>query len=110
MEESDRDSRGKVELAFLSWARPGTVQLPFPPVGVLQRPRPQRRHAKDKGNIKLTLFDCWIAGPSAMGSEKGTPSSITSAPPFSRASIRGTEDAFWGYPAVRKVTNAGRPC
>lgn len=44
----------------------------------------------------LTVFDSWIAGPSAIGSEKGTPSSMMSAPPRSMASIMGTVPAGVG--------------
>jgi hypothetical protein len=44
-----------------------------------------------------------------MGSEKGTPSSIMSAPPSCMA--RRTATVSWGvgYPAVTKVTSAGLP-
>ena len=54
-----------------------------------------------------TLFVSWIAGPSAIGSENGTPSSIMSAPPSCMASRIGTVSWGVGYPAVTKVTNAG---
>lgn len=54
-----------------------------------------------------TLFASWIALPSARGSVKGTPNSITSEPPFSIANIKGTVSLTLGKPAVRKVTNAG---
>src|SRR6185437_863993 len=50
----------------------------------------------------------WITGPSAIGSENGTPSSITSAPAFTSACITGTVCAGAGSPAVTKGTNAGR--
>lgn len=49
-----------------------------------------------------------MTGPSAMGSEKGTPSSIMSAPPASIASMSGTVASAVGKPAVRNVTNALR--
>src|SRR5882724_3891840 len=42
----------------------------------------------------------WITGPSAMGSENGTPSSITSAPAPARACISGTVTPGAGSPAV----------
>lgn len=45
-----------------------------------------------------------MTGPSAMGSLKGMPSSITSVPPASSASKRGTVDSRVGKPAVRKLT------
>jgi hypothetical protein len=56
-----------------------------------------------------TLFVSWIAGPSATGSEKGTPNSIISAPPFCMASKIETVSSGVGYPAVTKVTSAGDP-
>ena len=43
----------------------------------------------------------WITGPSAIGSENGTPSSIRSAPPRSSASTSGTVASGVGSPAVR---------
>ena len=49
-------------------------------------------------------------GPSPIGSENGTPNSITLAPPFWSASIAGTVSALSGYPAVMNVTNAGVSC
>ena len=42
-----------------------------------------------------------------MGSEKGTPSSIISAPPACMESRIGTVSFGVGYPAVTKVTSAG---
>jgi hypothetical protein len=56
-----------------------------------------------------TLFVSWIATPSATGSEKGTPNSIISAPPFCMASKIETVSSGVGYPAVTKVTRAGDP-
>lgn len=44
-----------------------------------------------------------------MGSEKGTPSSMMSAPPSCRANKTSTVSAGSGYPAVTYATNAGRP-
>jgi hypothetical protein len=44
-----------------------------------------------------------------MGSEKGTPSSIMSAPPSCIARRTGTVSCGVGYPAVTKVTNAWPP-
>src|SRR3954468_20041419 len=52
--------------------------------------------------------DRWITGPSAMGSENGTPSSITSAPPRTRACMTGTVCAGAGSPAVTKGMSALR--
>lgn len=60
--------------------------------------------------VLLTLLASWIALPSARGSVKGIPSSITSAPPASMASMRGTVAAGEGKPAVRKVTKTGAFC
>src|SRR5215471_16620528 len=54
--------------------------------------------------------DAWTAGPSAIGSVNGMPSSITSAPAFGSALIRASEVSPSGSPAVRKVTRAARPC
>ena len=42
----------------------------------------------------------WITGPSAIGSENGTPSSMTSAPPATSACITGTVDSRAGKPEV----------
>ena len=51
----------------------------------------------------------WIAGPSAIGSVNGMPSSITSAPAFG-SSLRIASDVFGsGSPAIVKVTSAARP-
>ncbi len=44
-----------------------------------------------------------------MGSEKGTPSSIMSAPPSCMARRTGTVSCGVGYPAVTKVTSAWPP-
>ena len=54
-----------------------------------------------------TLLQSWMALPSARGSVNGTPSSITSEPPRSMASMSGTVASTEGNPAVKKVTNAG---
>ena len=51
----------------------------------------------------------WITGPSAIGSENGTPSSITSAPPFTSACISATVCCGCGSPAVMYGTSALRP-
>src|SRR5574338_260533 len=51
----------------------------------------------------------WMVGPSAMGSEKGTPSSMMSAPPATRARIRGRVNSGSGSPAVMKGIRALRP-
>ena len=50
----------------------------------------------------------WITGPSARGSENGTPSSSTSAPPLSSSRAAATVRSSEGSPAVRKATNALR--
>ena len=60
---------------------------------------PQRRARSDAR---------WITGPSAIGSEKGTPSSIKSAPPRSSASTRSTVNSGLGSPPVRYAMNALR--
>ena len=51
----------------------------------------------------------WIAGPSAIGSVKGMPTSITSAPAAGRAFRMSSEVARSGSPAITKVTRAARP-
>ena len=51
----------------------------------------------------------WIAGPSAIGSVNGMPSSITSAPAFGSALAMASEVAVSGSPAMVKVTSAARP-
>src|SRR5688572_11517270 len=50
----------------------------------------------------------WMTGPSAIGSEKGTPTSMMSAPACSRASIRSAVVLRSGSPAVMKGTKALR--
>src|SRR5512135_323354 len=52
----------------------------------------------------------WMVGPSAMGSENGTPSSITSAPASTRVCIRATVCLGAGSPAVMKGIRALLPC
>src|SRR5262245_13621036 len=51
----------------------------------------------------------WIAGPSAIGSVNGMPSSITSAPAPGSARRMASEVSESGSPAVRNVTSAARP-
>src|SRR5258708_8398247 len=50
----------------------------------------------------------WITGPSAIGSEKGTPSSITSAPALTTACITATVSPGEGSPAVTNGISAER--
>src|SRR5438876_6660063 len=54
--------------------------------------------------------EAWMAGPSAIGSVNGMPSSITSAPAAGSALRIASEVSGSGSPAVRKVTSAARPC
>src|SRR6056297_2705536 len=49
----------------------------------------------------------WIVGPSAIGSEKGIPSSITSAPPAASASTYSAVASGSGTPAVTYGTSDG---
>jgi hypothetical protein len=51
----------------------------------------------------------WITGPSAMGSEKGTPSSITSAPASAIASMMSVVASANGSPEVMYGISALRP-
>src|SRR5688500_11194541 len=51
----------------------------------------------------------WITGPSAIGSEKGTPTSTTSAPASSRPCSSASERSRSGCPAVTYGTSALRP-
>jgi hypothetical protein len=51
----------------------------------------------------------WMVGPSAIGSENGTPSSMMSAPPSTSACISGSVSAAPGSPAVMKGISALRP-
>src|SRR6202040_1343234 len=53
--------------------------------------------------------ESWIAGPSAIGSVNGMPSSITSAPAAGSAHRIASEVSGSGSPAVRNVTSAARP-
>src|SRR4029077_10868894 len=50
----------------------------------------------------------WMTGPSAIGSENGTPSSIRSAPPRSSAATSAGVRAGVGSPAVKYATSAAR--
>src|SRR5579863_301298 len=50
----------------------------------------------------------WITGPSAMGSENGTPNSIRSTPPRSSAATSAGVRAGVGSPAVKYATSAAR--
>src|SRR5512134_1303142 len=50
----------------------------------------------------------WMTGPSAIGSENGTPTSSTSAPAAATARIVSTERVGSGCPAVRYATSARR--
>jgi hypothetical protein len=49
-----------------------------------------------------------MTGPSAIGSENGTPSSMTSAPAVASACIKGTVAPAAGSPAVTKGMSALR--
>ena len=51
----------------------------------------------------------WTAGPSAIGSVNGMPSSITSAPAAGSALTIASEVSASGSPAVTNVTSAARP-
>src|SRR3982751_1178676 len=51
-----------------------------------------------------------MAGPSAIGSVNGMPSSMTSAPASGNAFRIASEVSASGSPAVRNVTSAARPC
>ena len=53
--------------------------------------------------------EAWIAGPSAIGSENGMPSSIRSAPAAGNPRIRRFDVSGSGSPAVTKVTRPPRP-
>src|SRR5690606_10695803 len=50
-----------------------------------------------------------ITGPSATGSENGTPTSMTSAPAAATPRMSSTKEPGVGYPAVRYTTRARRP-
>src|SRR5689334_4498195 len=50
----------------------------------------------------------WMTGPSALGSENGTPSSITSAPALAAAITMSAVAAGDGSPSVRYAISAGR--
>ena len=52
----------------------------------------------------------WITGPSAIGSENGTPSSMRSAPASTMACITGTVASGVGSPAVTNGMRAVRCC
>ena len=55
------------------------------------------------------MLAAWIAGPSAIGSVNGMPSSIASAPPATSASRIGPVASVVGSPAVTNATSAARP-
>ena len=60
-------------------------------------------------DFKARRLEAWIAGPSAIGSENGMPSSITSAPASASPPRIFAEVAPSGSPAVRNVTSPPRP-
>ena len=51
--------------------------------------------------VKERCPAAWIVGPSAIGSEKGMPSSMMSAPTFGSSCIREMEVWRLGSPAMR---------
>ena len=59
---------------------------------------------------RLRIFPAWIAGPSAIGSVNGMPSSTMSAPPATTAVKTCALRSRSGSPAVTKVTSAARSC
>src|SRR3954453_16204455 len=59
--------------------------------------------------LRARWDDSWIAGPSAIGSVNGIPSSLTSAPAAGTARTRASDVSGSGSPAVRNVTSAARP-
>src|SRR6201997_4502576 len=77
-----------------------------------------RRKARTISSVFLSVCpalsarcdDSWIAGPSAIGSVNGMPSSTTSAPAAGTARSSASEVSGSGSPAVRNVTSAARPC
>ena len=64
----------------------------------------ERQQAETDGRLVVEE----VTGPSAMGSEKGTPSSIRSAPAETMACISGTVASRAGSPAVTKGIRAVR--
>ncbi len=60
--------------------------------------------------LSARRLDACTAGPSAMGSVNGMPSSITSAPAPGSSSRIAREVSRSGSPAVMKGTKAARPC
>ena len=93
----DRDSRSPS-------ARPASLSLS------------RRNSLDDREHVAAADVPCfsarsderWITGPSAIGSENGMPSSITSAPPFTSACMIGTVCAASGSPAVTNGISAAR--
>src|SRR5215831_1877519 len=77
-----------------------------------------RRKARTMASVFASVWpalsarcdDSWIAGPSAIGSVNGMPSSTTSAPAAGSAERIASDVSGSGSPAVRKVTSAARPC
>src|SRR3954454_3365185 len=59
--------------------------------------------------LRARWDDIWIASPSAIGSVKGMPNSMTSAPAAGSACTRASDVSGSGSPAVRNVTSAARP-
>src|SRR5215216_7461840 len=59
--------------------------------------------------LSARSLERWMMGPSAIGSENGTPSSITSAPPATSACMSGTVACGDGSPAVMNGISALRP-
>lgn len=56
--------------------------------------------------LRERIFASWITTPSAVGSEKGIPISMRSAPAFSISKMNFTVLSASGSPAVRKPMNA----
>lgn len=58
--------------------------------------------------FKAVVLATWMTGPSAIGSENGTPNSMMSTPPAWKPCKIGTVSSMVGKPAVTKVTKALR--
>ena len=102
---------------FAKWSGPirnNELKYPIRSIGVLESIRRKSRTISTTVT-RLTPFakarsdDFCMAGPSASGSENGTPSSRISTPPLTNAWSAGTVVSIDGSPAVMKETSAVLP-
>ena len=102
---------------FAKWSGPirnNELKYPMRSTGVFESIRRKSRTisttvARLAPFAKARSDDFCIVGPSASGSENGTPSSRISTPPLTNAWSEGTVISIDGSPAVMKETRAVLP-